>query len=232
MERQMKILLDLDGTVLDFEKSERHAFFSTMKQFSIPVQAEEYHRYRALNRALWDAVERGETTVEAIRPLRFQRILETRGKWDWETLSECFVSYLAKAGFALPGAVPFIAKLHKQYRICVVTNGLRHSQENRLRLSGLSPYVDLMITSQDSGVPKPASDMFLQAMKSLNDENTENYVMIGDSLAADIAGAHGVGIRAMWYHPGGEALQTELPIAPEWIVQNYQEAEHILLHKG
>ncbi|MGE4549164.1 MAG: YjjG family noncanonical pyrimidine nucleotidase [Intestinibacillus sp.] len=223
----MTILLDLDGTVLDFEQSERHAFFAAMGSFGIAVNERDFRRYHNINREMWAAIERGESTGEEIRPLRFRRTFEDRGTWDWDALNARYIDSLAGAGIPYPGAVDFVAQLHERYTVCVLTNGLRRSQENRVRQSGLLPYIDMMITSEEAGAPKPAADMFLQAMERLGSRDAAHYIMVGDSLSADIAGAQRAGVRAMWYAPSG--AKPTGGIRPDWIVQSYAEAAATLL---
>lgn len=226
----MTIFLDLDGTVLDFEQSERHAFFAAMASFDIAVSERDFRRYHDINREMWAAIEREETTGEVVRPLRFQRTLEGRGTWDWDALNARYIDHLAGAGIPYPGAVDFVAQLHERYDVCVLTNGLRRSQENRLRQSGLSPHIDMMITSEEACAPKPATSMFLQAMEYYGCRDSMQYIMIGDSLVADIAGAQRAGVRAMWYAPAGAKPMGE--IHPDWIVRSYDEATEVLLDEA
>lgn len=225
-----RILLDLDGTVLDFCQTERHAFFSTMQEIGAPSSEQAFRRYHAINAALWAALERGEISHAALRPLRFQRLLEPAGVWDWDAVNTVFVSHLAQAGIPFPGAKELLCALHRQYRICVVTNGLRKSQASRLVRSGLSPYIDCMLTSEEVGAPKPSPAIFEAAMEREGVWDPGQYLMIGDSLTADILGANRAGIDSMWYAPDGQAL---LPgILPTCTVRSYDEIARILLKKA
>lgn len=223
------IFLDLDGTVLDFAKSERHAFFCAMEALGIPVDDGDLARYHDINAALWRALERGEISDSALRPLRFERLLSDRGTWDWRAVNEAYVSHLACAGIPYPGAVELVRALHERYRVCVLTNGGRYSQQKRLEGSGLAPYVELMLTSEEAGAAKPAPDMFFMAMERLGDTDPAHYLMLGDSLSADIAGARNAGVDAMWYAP--DRAEQAAAIAPDYRVCNYFEIAQILLPK-
>lgn len=223
------IFLDLDGTVLDFAKSERHAFFCTMEQLGILVDDGDLARYHAINAALWRALERGEVSGRALRPLRFERLLSARGTWDWQAVNDAYVSHLACAGIPYPGAVELVRALRDRYRICVLTNGIRVSQQKRLEVSGLAPYVDLMITSEEAGAAKPSPRMFFMAMEHMGDADPAHYLMLGDSLSADIAGARNAGVDAMWYAP--DAAQQAEGVTPAFRVCNYFEIAQILLPK-
>lgn len=221
------IFLDLDGTVLDFPKSERHAFFSAMNTLGIAVEEADFARYSAINASLWAALERGELTGETLRPLRFQRLLEARGAWDWGAVNEAYIAALAQTGIPYPGAAALLQSLRTRYRIYVLTNGLRRSQEGRLAASGLAPLIDGMLTSEEAGEPKPSPAMFRAAMARLGDPVPRHYLMLGDSLTADIRGAANAGVDAMWYAPQGGEAPAGLPI--RYIVRNYAEIARILL---
>lgn len=223
------IFLDLDGTVLDFPKSERHAFFCAMEQLGIPVDDGDLARYHDINSVLWRALERGEVTDQTLRPLRFERLLSERGTWDWQAVNDAYVSHLACAGIPYPGAVELVRALHERYRICVLTNGIRVSQQKRLAVSGLAPYVELMLTSEEAGAAKPSPRMFLMAMERMGDPDPTHYLMLGDSLSADIAGARNAGIDAMWYAP--DAAQQAEGLTATFRVRNYFEIAQILLPK-
>ncbi|WP_087065770.1 YjjG family noncanonical pyrimidine nucleotidase [Intestinibacillus massiliensis] len=227
MERKMTVFLDLDGTVLDFAQSERHAFFTAMARLGIPADEGDFARYHEINQSMWAAIERGEATGEEIRPLRFQRLLEARGHWDWDRVNAHYIAALAEAGIPYPGAVPFVGALHREHKVCVVTNGLRRSQQSRLEHAGLAPYTDLMLTSEEVGAPKPAPDMFFEAMARFGDDNPAHYIMFGDSLTADIVGAQAAGVRAVWFNPSGKA--PSCGVRPDWTVGDYQGAAQILL---
>ena len=213
------VFLDLDGTVLDFSASEYRAFLHTMQDFGIAANETLFARYHDINAALWAALERGEVTGEILRPLRFQRLLDSAVTLDWNAVNETYVSHLAQAGIPFPGALAFVKALHEQMRVVVLTNGIRHSQQSRLEKSGLAPFVDFMVTSEEAGAPKPAPKMFEMAMKRLDDWDKTHYIMIGDSPTADIAGAAQAGIESIFY-TGGKPLTCP---AATYTAKTYKE---------
>lgn len=221
------IFLDLDGTVLDFPKSERHAFFSAMRSLGIEVGESDFARYSAINASLWAALERGEVTGDVLRPLRFRKLLEERGAWKWDAVNAAYIAALAQAGIPYPGAEALLRALHTRYRLYVLTNGVRASQEGRLAASGLAPHLDGMLTSEEAGEPKPSPKMFRDAMARLGDTNPRHYLMLGDSLTADMRGAANAGVDGMWYAPKGGEAPDGLPL--RYTVRNYAEIARILL---
>lgn len=53
------------------------------------------------------------------------------------------------------------------YRLAVCSNSVRQSVETMMRLSGLAPYLELMISNEDVSRGKPDPEMYLTAMKTL-----------------------------------------------------------------
>jgi beta-phosphoglucomutase len=54
------------------------------------------------------------------------------------------------------------------YKIAVCSNSVRQSVETMMRLSGLEPYLDKMISNEDVAKGKPDPEMYLQAMSTFN----------------------------------------------------------------
>lgn len=75
--RYRYLLVDNDNTLMDFNASERHALTAALSAFDLPHDAAVCARYHQINRALWEALERGETTQAALKVERFARLLRT-----------------------------------------------------------------------------------------------------------------------------------------------------------
>ena len=52
------ILLDADGTLLDFEAAQREAFFAAMRRMKVPAGEEMLARYDRINHTQWKRLER------------------------------------------------------------------------------------------------------------------------------------------------------------------------------
>ncbi|MFQ5436613.1 MAG: HAD family hydrolase, partial [Anaerolineae bacterium] len=70
------LLFDADGTLFDFAKAESKALANTFKQFDLPYSAAVGDIYRDINTQIWQALERGEITPNALRTTRFQRLFD------------------------------------------------------------------------------------------------------------------------------------------------------------
>lgn len=79
----------------------------------------------------------------------------------------------------------------------VVTNGATAQQERKLRLTGLDQQVAGWVVSEEAGVRKPDRRIFQLAAQRAG-MSLAGAWMIGDSAAADIAGAHEAGLPSIW----------------------------------
>ena len=73
------LFLDLDDTILDFQKAEHIALGKTLEAFGIaPTQRirELYHR---INKAHWEMLERGEITRDQVQLGRFSGLMRQLG---------------------------------------------------------------------------------------------------------------------------------------------------------
>ncbi len=193
------VLLDLDGTVFDFAASEKICFFAAAEDLDLLFTCEEYSLYSDINQKLWTMLERKEITIDLLRTERFRRLLEQTGKQgDPALFAKRYVAHLAQSVIPFEGAAEFCRRLAARYSLCVVTNGIRHNQYQRVKLSPIAPYVTAMVTSEEIGAAKPSPLIFEEALRRAG-AGAEQCVMIGDNFQADILGAADCGIDAIWY---------------------------------
>lgn len=94
---------------------------------------------------------------------------------------------------------PLLEKLKAQgYRLGLVSNAADAQDVNNLVTCGnLRPFFDQVIISAEFGLRKPHPKIFRKAL-SFWQARPEETVMVGDTLNADIAGAQGLKIPAVW----------------------------------
>ena len=96
-------------------------------------------------------------------------------------------------------AIPTLQALRQMgYRLAVVSNA---ADDNNTQVLvdklGARPYLEFVISSAAQGMRKPNPKIFLSALQRLN-VDPKRAVMVGDTLGADILGAHNAGIFAIW----------------------------------
>jgi putative hydrolase of the HAD superfamily len=81
--------------------------------------------------------------------------------------------------------------------LAVITNGPSEGQREKLDITGLTPFLDLVVVSSDLGVGKPDAAIFRFALDQLGlDPACVWYV--GDSLVNDVGGARNAGLGSVW----------------------------------
>ena len=91
----------------------------------------------------------------------------------------------------------FVRAVRPDRRIGVITNGPDWIQRPKVDLLGLERRVDFVIISGEFGVHKPDPAIFQEALR-LGLADARDAVYIGDSIEADVAGAHASGIISVW----------------------------------
>lgn len=222
------LLFDLDNTLFDFEASEQEALLKTAIRYGYKDEPEAFiHAYHAVNKPLWQALERGEITSEFIKNERFKRLVKQLGiSVEPSQMSAFYVHTLGEGIDVLPSARELCGYLKSKYKLVAVTNGLKAVQEKRLRLSEMDMFFDEVIISEEAGVSKPDPEIFELALKKMGHEDKSTVLMIGDNLKADILGAKRAGIDGCWVNLKGEPEPDEK--AYHWEVRHLAQLFEIL----
>jgi FMN phosphatase YigB (HAD superfamily) len=103
--------------------------------------------------------------------------------------------------------VKMIAKLQKEYRLFLISNGTGRQVERKLTYLGLN-YKDFdpRIYCYDQGWMKPDPQPFLAAIESLQ-LKPEEIVYVGDREDIDVEGAQAVGMQAIYV--GGKSEKAD-----------------------
>src|SRR5207248_6567894 len=91
---------------------------------------------------------------------------------------------------------------------------LFEEQRDKLEYCGRARFVDALVVSEEAGVLKPDPAIFQIALARLG-ADAAHAVMVGDSWAADVAGARAAGIRAIWFNPSGKPIPADPPDVAE-----------------
>jgi 2-haloacid dehalogenase/putative hydrolase of the HAD superfamily len=109
-----------------------------------------------------------------------------------------------------PGTREFLSRV--TVPICVVSDVDREDLEAAMAHHGLA--FTAVVTSEDVGAYKPDRAMFTRALAALG-LGPDEVLHVGDSIDADVGGAHAAGIRAAWINRRGHAVPEDAPVAYE-----------------
>lgn len=219
MIRGKVVWIDLDDTLWDFKANSRVALAGLYLDYELcrwfdgeKAWIECYERH---NHALWDLYNHALITKEYLMSERFRRPLAEVGspmtteygrQFDREYLDR-----LARCTVLIDGAVELLESLRDMgCRIGILSNGFTEVQYRKIRNSGLEPYVDFVVLSDDIGVNKPDVRIFRHA-ETVCGADAADCIMIGDNPDTDIAGALNAGWQAIYFSRKGDrhpAVQT------------------------
>jgi putative hydrolase of the HAD superfamily len=110
-----------------------------------------------------------------------------------------------------PDALPTLDRLRADgYRLGLVTNGVSETHAEKIVGLGIRDHFDAVLMPDRVGFAKPDRRVFELACRMLGVSPAET-AMVGDSAAADVAGARGAGLFAVWFNPAGAAFPAGLP---------------------
>ena len=136
------ILLDVDGTLLDFGMSEKQGMKVVLEQYGFEPTEERLLLYHEINEGFWSAFERGEVTKEDLVRQRFETFFGRLGRAvDGREAEELYRRQLDASAFLIDGALELCAYLKDRYDLYVVTNGTSSTQYKRLAASGLDGFM-------------------------------------------------------------------------------------------
>lgn len=221
------LLFDADGTLFDFEKAQEQALRNTFKNLRINFRESYYQSYQEINTFLWKRYERAEIKQDRIPYQRFYNFFEENNILaDAQKASELYLEYLGREHELLDGAEELIKKLATEYKLVLITNGLKSVQRPRFLSAVITPYFEEIIISEEVGFAKPQKEIFDITFERINNPPKEVVMIIGDNPGSDILGGIEYGIDSCWYNPSAEELYDG--IIPTYEIRNYDELIELL----
>lgn len=110
----------------------------------------------------------------------------------------------------------------------VVTNLTTRIQLEKIHHLGIEPYVDLLLTSEETGREKPSGAMFTSALAQL-DARPSEATFVGDDPVADVEGANAVGMRTVLFDPRHEHDDLEGRMMPDHRVHEFASVTDVLV---
>lgn len=208
------ILFDADDTLFDFKESAKHALFATLAYYGIEQKPEYYTLYKRINEETWLAFEKNLINTGQLRRIRFEKFLEAIGEYrEPLEVNAYYLDILSDTSILINGAEQLLQELtDMEIRLGLITNGLKEVQRKRLGKSGIEPFFQVVVVSDEIGVSKPDAGYFDYAFDKMGNPEKEKVLLVGDSLLSDIQGGNNYGIDTCWYNPYGKAnLSGQIP---------------------
>src|SRR6056297_2464634 len=128
------VLIDADNTLFDYNKAEAFALENSLKDFGFDGDFNTIRQdYNVINKRLWQLLEKGGITKEALSEKRFKELFEKVGlDLSPKDFSGKYLGYLAQSDFLMEDALEMVQYLYKHYTVIIVTNGIKDIQFSRL----------------------------------------------------------------------------------------------------
>lgn len=223
------LLFDADETLYDFKKAGDRALEAFYRKKNISCSLNTFiDTYEKENHLLWRSFEEGRVTAEEVKVSRFVNTMKKLSLYenDGESLSELYISELAKCNYLLDGAEELILKIKNDYEMFIITNGFWDVQKKRIGESELFRHFKDLIVSEKVGYAKPDRRIFDYAFEAASNPQKDDVLIIGDSLSSDIKGGSLYGIDTCWFNRKG--IENRGDIIPTYEVCSFGELEEIL----
>lgn len=205
------ILWDVDGTLLDFEYSQRHALDKCFQTAGLTMTEEILTKYSEINDSYWKRLELGEITKKQLLTGRFQTLFEVCGieGVDLQAFLKEYQEGLGNVFGYIDDSLTICKSLRGKVKQYVITNGVTSTQQNKLKLSGLADCMEELFISEEIGTPKPGKAFFDFCLSRIDEKDKSKILVVGDSLSSDIKGGVLAGLKTCWYRPQGMVNSTE-----------------------
>ncbi|KAA3617310.1 MAG: noncanonical pyrimidine nucleotidase, YjjG family [Calditrichaeota bacterium] len=213
------LFFDADGTLFNFDAAQDSAIEQTFSSLGIPFK-NKYHRiYYDINKAIWAQFEKKEIEQNVIPVQRFNIFFEEINvQADANKASRLYLEFLSQSDQLIDGAESLIEKLSGEYKLLLITNGLKSVQRPRFSKSSITKYFDEIVISEEVGSAKPHKKIFDLTFDKIGNPNKKEVLIIGDNLGSDILGGQNYGIDTCWFNPENNVSQDG--IIPTYEIKN------------
>ena len=220
------IFIDIDNTLLDFDKCAYLSMKSAFADCGLPFEDHMFDTFERINLSLWHRLEDGIISKEQLFKIRWSTVLAGIGlNYDGVEMENRFKHYLHTYAVTIDGAESLLKYISSKYKVYATSNATYEQQISRLKNAGFDKYFDGYFISEKVGAEKPSKEFFDHCLSNLT-SSIEEIVLIGDSPTADIKGGSQYGLKTIWFDRRNEKLPEG--IVPAYTVKHLSEIKNIL----
>ena len=156
------LLFDADNTLMDFDAASKTAMRLTFEHFGQHMTEDNYKVYKSVNHQVWVEFEEGKIDTVTLRSKRFELL------FDWlnirpasaEDFSTKYLDELSHNNSPYDGVEDLLHSLKEEYKVSIITNGLKEVQRPNYNRRGWDKIFDSIIVSDEIGAQKPHQRFF------------------------------------------------------------------------
>lgn len=220
-----KILMDLDGTLLDFNKGEKNAFIDTLKVCANYMPSDdECIKFSEINEYYFQQYANGKMDRKTFHFNRFDEIYKYLSiNADVIKSNDYYVNSLKYQANLYDDALDAIKYLSKKYELYISSNGMYEVQMKRIE--EIKEYFKGFYISERVGANKPNKEFFEYILRDLNEYDRNKYIIIGDRLDSDILGGINSNIKTIYVNRNNINDEN---IKPDYEINNLDNIKNIL----
>ena len=214
------VVFDLDDTLCAYRRHGREVLAEAFERADVEpfFGIEDYY-------AVYEAYAGAADTIEAGRALCFAGLAEEAGRDPavGRAVASAFDELRDHSDVQfLPGAREAVESLGAAYPLALVTNGAPRMQATKLEALGLGDAFATVVHGGHDAPAKPSPEPFHLALEAVAVE-PDRAVHVGNSRAADVAGAKAAGLHAAWLE-GGDVDDPSGPLPePDYVLGSLHE---------
>lgn len=187
------VIFDLDGTLLDRDSSLKLFINNQYKKYISELKhiPEKHYTERFI-----ELDNKGYVWKDKV----YQQLLQefSISSLTWEQLLEDYISSFQYSCIPFQHMEYVLKELkNRGILLGMITNGFTKFQTLNLKALGIHNYIDTILISEQEGIKKPHSEIFLRALEKLG-VTPEESLYVGDHPENDVIGAQNVGMNAVW----------------------------------
>lgn len=228
------LFTDLDNTLIDSSRLYEGAILSAWQhlQKSHPEISLESFKKTFLDVKTELKENFKHKTLSRQRAILFMRLLEKlKISFDANLVLQLHDIYWSRVNTylqAYPHTYEVLQKVKDSgMRIVVISNGTTLDKLRKIDTAKLSPYIDLLVTSEEVVDTKPESPIFKLALYKAGCEK-KDAIFLGDSFNADMVGGKNFGIDTIWMNKDSKPIPEDMVVKPDHIIKDIQEILPIL----
>lgn len=185
------VLFDLDGTLLDRDRSLRHFLDHQYERFPM---MRNVPKSRFIERFL-ELDENGYVWKDKVYT---ELIEQFTWPYDAEELLNDYLQKFRNHCIGFPGLVEMLDELtDMRVKLGMISNGFDAFQRSNMAGLGITDYFDVILVSESEGLRKPDPAIFIRALQRL-DLSPEETMYVGDHPVNDVEAGARAGLLGVW----------------------------------
>lgn len=204
LEKNIKVLFDLDDTLINHSQAEVDAAIKFGKKFSSVIPDYDEHTFvdlwKKTSEKYFMEFLAGRMTFKEQRVQRIRDIFQDQNMTDNESFAyfNKYHIYYEDSWNLFLDVIETLEFLKAQnIDIGILSDGSQQQQEHKLEKTGINDYFEFVITAESEGMSKP-NPLFFQRAADKFGVKLKDVIYIGDNLNKDAIGATDAGLLGIW----------------------------------